>query len=295
MDGGKLEREQAKHVKVIVKEHTRRSRRTLQRGNLSQDATPDINLSSPPEASASVAVLPNSLDVSIPGRDGVASREHALYDTSDMDLARFGSSTAELHHNDGIALRDAISDNWDISLYSSNQLAALTPIISGYSSRPEPPPVAPSVPSEGCFSTPKPSNPAPSSRLTVLPIDRGSVEGTAFMHYLDHVFYIQFPFYNSFPPNAGRGWLFQLLVQNKSVYHAALALSQYHRRSILPSIDNGNEYYVIALRQLQDAIGVSQKWFGTIGLTHSVGALACSLFLLFLEVRHRRILQVENR
>lgn len=111
MDDGKLEREQVKHVKVIVKEHTRRSRRTLQRGNLSQDATPDINLSSSPEASASVAVLPNSLDASISGRDDVASKEHALYDTSDMNLARFNSLTAELHHNDGIALRDAISDN----------------------------------------------------------------------------------------------------------------------------------------------------------------------------------------
>jgi hypothetical protein len=52
-----------------------------------------------------------------------------------------------------------------------------------------------------------------------------SWEGALFMHYLDHVFYIQFPFYNSTPTNAGRGWLFQLLMRDKSVYHAALALS----------------------------------------------------------------------
>lgn len=128
-----------------------------------------------------------------------------------------------------------------------------------------------------------------------LTVCQGSWEGTLFMHYLDHVFYVQFPFYNLTPTNAGRGWLFQLLMRDKSVYHAALALSHYHRRSILENVDVADEHYIMALRGLQDTIGKSQTWSGTSGLINSVEALTCSLLLLFLEVRCQAICPTRSK
>jgi hypothetical protein len=83
-------------------------------------------------------------------------------------------------------------------------------------------------------------------------------------------------------------------MRDKSVYYAALALSQYHQHSrtlknrdipedIALSQDK-NEYYVLALRELQDIIQRLHKWSGNTGLIHGVQALTCSLYLLFFEV-----------
>lgn len=124
------------------------------------------------------------------------------------------------------------------------------------------------------------------------------------MHYLDHVFYVQFPFYNSSLTSGGRGWLYNLLMQDKSVYHAALALSQYHRHTTLERNDSTDEiapfqytgeYYILALRELQDTIGASHTWTGTAGLIDSVRALTCSLLLLFFEVRHPEICSTDPK
>lgn len=130
----------------------------------------------------------------------------------------------------------------------------------------------------------------------VRPRCREMKEATLLMHYLDHVFYVQFPFYDSSAASNGRGWLFNLLMQDMSVYHAALALSQYHRRSMTPKHGDiasqtglsqyDNEYYIRAHRELQDSISVGQMWSGTSGLIRCVPALTCSLYLLFFEVRY---------
>jgi hypothetical protein len=53
------------------------------------------------------------------------------------------------------------------------------------------------------------------------------------MYYLDQVFHIQYPFYHS-SHRRGRGWLFAILRQVKTAYHAALALSEHHQHSMLP-------------------------------------------------------------
>jgi hypothetical protein len=49
------------------------------------------------------------------------------------------------------------------------------------------------------------------------------------MHFLDRVFPLQYPMYQA-DTFDGRGWLLSLLLRNKSLYYAALALSSYHRR-----------------------------------------------------------------
>ncbi|RFU32369.1 hypothetical protein B7463_g3968, partial [Scytalidium lignicola] len=53
------------------------------------------------------------------------------------------------------------------------------------------------------------------------------------MHFLDNVFPLQYPMYNPGISEGGRGWLLALLLRTKPLYHAALALSVYHRRIIL--------------------------------------------------------------
>lgn len=120
----------------------------------------------------------------------------------------------------------------------------------------------------------------------------GNTEDTLFMHYLDQVFYIQYPFYSN---RRGRGWLFSILRRAKSAYHAALALSQYHQHLTLPqdnSIASSLDYlrgkdghYDLALREMQISIAKSHMWSGTSGLIRSVEALTCTLQLLFWEVR----------
>ncbi|KAG9234028.1 fungal-specific transcription factor domain-containing protein [Amylocarpus encephaloides] len=49
------------------------------------------------------------------------------------------------------------------------------------------------------------------------------------MHFLDVVFYLQFPMYQPTIAEGGRGWLLQLLLRTKPLYHGALALASYHR------------------------------------------------------------------
>ncbi|OBT86180.1 hypothetical protein VE02_06230 [Pseudogymnoascus sp. 03VT05] len=73
------------------------------------------------------------------------------------------------------------------------------------------------------------SSPAPSQDR---PDAAFSADETALvMHFLDHVFPLQYPVYKSGIQGGGRGWLLFALLQTKSLYHAALALSAYHRRT----------------------------------------------------------------
>lgn len=52
------------------------------------------------------------------------------------------------------------------------------------------------------------------------------------MHFLDHVFPLQYPVYKPGIQEGGRGWLLSALTQTKPLYHAALSLSAYHRWTV---------------------------------------------------------------
>jgi hypothetical protein len=58
-------------------------------------------------------------------------------------------------------------------------------------------------------------------------------ESVLLMHFLDNVFPLQYPMYKPGILEGGRGWLLALLLRMKPLYHAALALSAYHRRTII--------------------------------------------------------------
>jgi hypothetical protein len=58
-------------------------------------------------------------------------------------------------------------------------------------------------------------------------------ESVLLMHFLDNVFPLQYPMYRPGILEGGRGWLLALLLRTKPLYHAALALSAYHRRTLI--------------------------------------------------------------
>jgi hypothetical protein len=66
-------------------------------------------------------------------------------------------------------------------------------------------------------------------------------ESILLMHYLDIVFYLQYPMYKSSVENGGRGWVLSLLLRTKPLYHAALALSAYHRGALLLATQRGGQ------------------------------------------------------
>ncbi|TGO55302.1 hypothetical protein BOTNAR_0248g00180 [Botryotinia narcissicola] len=93
-------------------------------------------------------------------------------------------------------------------------------------------------------------------------------EASLMMHYLDHVFFIQFRFHTP-SLSSGRGWLLSLLTKTKPLYHAALSLSAFHRQSLLLEQESGQaeidylhelqHHYDLALKGLQDFIQINNK------------------------------------
>ncbi|KAH6675756.1 fungal-specific transcription factor domain-containing protein [Halenospora varia] len=119
-----------------------------------------------------------------------------------------------------------------------------------------------------------------------------NTEDTLFMHYLDEVFYIQYPFYDS--SKGGRGWLFSILRRVKSAYYAALALSEHYRHSTLSQHNNiasspvllraKNRYYDLALQEMQLSLAQSSMWSGTTVIIRSIETLTSILQLLYWEL-----------
>lgn len=68
-------------------------------------------------------------------------------------------------------------------------------------------------------------------------------EAELLMHYLDHVFALQFRFYSPSIQSGGRGWLLWLLTETKPLYHAALSLGALHQHSILARTARGQHYH----------------------------------------------------
>jgi hypothetical protein len=68
-------------------------------------------------------------------------------------------------------------------------------------------------------------------------------EAELLMHYLDHVFALQFRFHTPSVANGGRGWLLWLLTETKPLYHAALSLGALHQHSLLARSARGQQYH----------------------------------------------------
>ncbi|KAI9649949.1 hypothetical protein NHQ30_002534 [Ciborinia camelliae] len=115
-------------------------------------------------------------------------------------------------------------------------------------------------------------------------------EDTLFMHYLDKVFYIQYPFYDS--SKGGRGWLFSILRRVKSAYYAVLALSDYHLRScqlnstssITAALLTKSQHYDLAIQEMRLSVAQANTWSGSTVSIRSMENLTSILQFLYWEV-----------
>ncbi|EPE27447.1 Zn2/Cys6 DNA-binding protein [Glarea lozoyensis ATCC 20868] len=98
-------------------------------------------------------------------------------------------------------------------------------------------------PESDCGNAPSQNSPdtnhSGSEELTVPFFVVSGDESVLLMHYLDIVFYLQYPMYKSSVEDGGRGWVLSSLLRTKPLYHAALALSAYHRGALLLATQQG--------------------------------------------------------
>lgn len=122
-------------------------------------------------------------------------------------------------------------------------------------------------------------------------------ETNLMMHYLDHVFFIQFRFYTPSVSSGGRGWLLSLLRHTKPLYHAALSISAFHQQSLLSNIEKNPETEHGYLRELDRHHTLTLEELQLFILTHqevdrsasgnsgrNVQILACMVELISFEV-----------
>lgn len=110
------------------------------------------------------------------------------------------------------------------------------------------------------------------------------------MHFLDAVFPLQYPMYEPGTSEGGRGWLLALLLRTKPLYHAALALSAYHRRTMIPAkrshpfrtaaLNEQEKHLEICIAMLKEASQSSQNYCPKNGL----GLATSAIQLVFFEV-----------
>lgn len=115
------------------------------------------------------------------------------------------------------------------------------------------------------------------------------------MHFLDIVFPLQYPMYRSGVTEGGRGWLLSLLFRTKPLYHAALALSSYHRGSVLLAENylgchalartEKESHLAICLADFRQSIKKVGRWVEESCPENVIGIMACVVQLVFFEVR----------
>lgn len=110
------------------------------------------------------------------------------------------------------------------------------------------------------------------------------------MHFLDHVFSLQFPVYRPSIQDGGRGWLLSALLQTKSLYHAALALSAYHRRTAASAVLSQPSQIASLVQQekhLETCIKSLNMFTQTSCPNSELGTITAILQLAFFEVFSR--------
>ncbi|CAD6439239.1 64585307-f8cb-4a19-bfa8-82eaea6783ff [Sclerotinia trifoliorum] len=121
-------------------------------------------------------------------------------------------------------------------------------------------------------------------------------EASLMMHYLDHVFFIQFRFHTP-SLSSGRGWLLSLLIRTKPLYHAALSLSAFHRQSLLLEQESGQaeidylhelrHHHDLTLKELRNFIQTNNKNVSEQrAFDGNVQILACMIQLISFELFH---------
>ncbi|CZS97029.1 related to C6 transcription factor [Rhynchosporium graminicola] len=258
MDNGPLQKKQALKIKRIVGQnnHRRRQSRSLQSSHLpfpGMDVLDKESLETRAPVSADSATIPTAeISAFSSSFEEVVSGDWDQYDswtTSDADFSiitpvdissnkqlnfdQLGWGEEFLPPNTSNGVKDFItaeftgsynySDSYNDPL-TSTSAKANNGHLSTFSET---------------LATGLPFSQAPSNMEIILgdaspstatiddPVPPAEFDDGLVMHYLDEVFHLQFPFYNV-SNRRSRGWLFSTMRRTQAVYHAALALSQYH-------------------------------------------------------------------
>jgi hypothetical protein len=122
----------------------------------------------------------------------------------------------------------------------------------------------------------------------------GEREASLLMQYLDHIFPLQFPFYKPSVSEGGRGWLLDLILRTRPLFHAVLSLKLCHMRSS-QSLENLNKcdpdiledtdkHHTLALSELRSHIDGLELSTGSANVARKIEVLACMLQLVSFEV-----------
>jgi C6 transcription factor Pro1 len=120
-------------------------------------------------------------------------------------------------------------------------------------------------------------------------------ESILLMHFLDRVFPLQYPMYRPDIVDGGRGWLLTLLLRTKPLYHAALALSSYHRRMMISertqhpcrvlAVVQQEKHLEICLAEVQQSIRSVNRFIQKDQQGTGLGTVTSIVQLVFFEVR----------
>jgi hypothetical protein len=120
-------------------------------------------------------------------------------------------------------------------------------------------------------------------------------EAELLMHYLDHVFGMQFRFHVPNVSSGGRGWLLWLLTETKPLYSAVLSLGALHQHSLLRHELRGSRYHDAwnelndhhnrALQELQIFLQTSYEYHASAtDRKRKLQILACGVAFISFEV-----------
>lgn len=110
-------------------------------------------------------------------------------------------------------------------------------------------------------------------------------ESRLLMHYLDHVFPLQYPYYSR--TIWARGWLLWLLSKNGPIYRASMGLAAVHQQSLIGeenSRDLGLKHYTRALQELQNFISHFETSEGQDEKETLIEIISCGVALISFEV-----------
>lgn len=107
------------------------------------------------------------------------------------------------------------------------------------------------------------------------------------MHFLDHVFPLQYPMYKPGLLHGGRGWLLALIFRTKPLYYAVLAISAYHRHAVM--LESSKQPYPIEdniqqEKHLEICIKALSVFKDKCPLDNGQGVVMAVLQLVFFEV-----------
>lgn len=129
------------------------------------------------------------------------------------------------------------------------------------------------------------------------------------MHFLDAIFPLQYPMYSPGILEGGRGWLLALLLRTKPLYYASLALSSYHRWTIiianegtlcqLVAVVQKERHLEACLMELQRAMKSVDKFIQHSQSSSGLGTVTSIVQLVFFEVlpgqKKRSALYTDNQ